>query len=177
MKAWVVGPLALAGVIAATASVSSWGGPESEVRGGARVVFVCENGVAMSVWSASYFNRLAAARGLRERAISRASTPSYRDVPLRMVLALALERYRLHGYRPRVITADDARGAELVVLIDAQLPAAARVEDVATDSWRGFAPMRERYFESRTALKGRVEALVERLAAGASQPIAPIRPP
>ena len=37
------------------------------------VVFVCRNGVAMSVWSALMFERLAAERGLRIRAASRAA--------------------------------------------------------------------------------------------------------
>jgi hypothetical protein len=36
--------------------------PIPEVRTPAPVVFVCRNGVAMSVWSAAYLNRLAAAR-------------------------------------------------------------------------------------------------------------------
>ena len=36
--------------------------PIAEVRAPAPVVFVCRNGVAMSVWSAAYFNRLAVAR-------------------------------------------------------------------------------------------------------------------
>jgi protein-tyrosine-phosphatase len=165
MKGWLIAPLALAGLLVAAVSGSSWGGPQGEAPDDARVVFVCENGVAMSVWSAAYFNRLAAERGLRERAISRASTPSYRDVPLRMVFALALERYRLHGYRPRVISASDARGARLVVLIDTALPPAAADQAIATDSWDGFPPMRERYLASRRALAGRVEALIERLAA------------
>jgi hypothetical protein len=168
MKGWLGAPLALVGLLVAVVSVSSWGGPLEEAPRGAQIVFVCENGVAMSVWSASYFNRLAAERGLRERAISRASAPSYRAVPLRMVLALALDRYRLHGYRPRVISAADAQRARLVVLIDTDLPRAARDPDhgVATDSWQGFPPMREQYFPSRTALAERVEALIERLAAG-----------
>ena len=165
MQVWVAAPLALAAVLAAVVSVSSWGGPQEEVPGDARIVFVCENGVAMSVWSASYFNRLAAERGLSERAISRASTPSYREVPLRMVFALALDRYRLHGYRPRVIDASDARDARLVVLIDAELPETARDPGAATEPWSGFPPMREQYFASRAALAQRVEALIERIAA------------
>jgi hypothetical protein len=33
-----------------------------------------------------------------------------------------------------------------------------------TEVWAGFPPMRERYFASRTVLKAKVEALVERLA-------------
>ena len=63
----------------------------------------------MSVWSAAYFNRLAAARGLRERAIARAAVPSFSAVPFNMTFALAIDGFRLDGYRPQVISADDVR--------------------------------------------------------------------
>jgi hypothetical protein len=138
--------------------------PIGEVRAPAPVVFVCRNGVAMSVWSAAYFNRLAAARDLRERAIARASIPSFTEVPANMAVALALDRFRVAGYRPRVISADDVRGAELVVAIDTELPRDVGPSSSPTEVWDGFPPMREKYFVSREVLKARVEALVERLA-------------
>jgi hypothetical protein len=81
------GALLLGGI----AGFALWAEPIPEVVGPAPVVFVCRNGVAMSVWSAAYFNRLAAAHGLRERAIARAAIPSYSAVPLNMTLALAID--------------------------------------------------------------------------------------
>jgi hypothetical protein len=147
--------------------VASRSDPVQDARRPAPVVFVCRNGVAMSVWSAAYFNRLAAERGLRERAVARAAIPSYREVPLRMRFALALDGFRLDGYRPQVVDAADARGAELVVVIDTELPPEALVSDGArTELWQGFPPMREQYFPSRAALEEQVESLVARLAAG-----------
>lgn len=138
--------------------------PIAEADAPAPVVFVCRNGVAMSVWSAAYFNRLAAARGLPERAIGRAAIPSFTDVPPRMAFALAVDGFRLDGYRPRVLSAADTGAAALVVAIDTPLPANAHARPAATELWDGFPPMRERYWESRRALKARVEALVDRLA-------------
>jgi protein-tyrosine-phosphatase len=138
--------------------------PIPEVRTPAPVMFVCRNGVAMSVWAAAYFNRLAAARGLRARATARAAVPSFTDVPLRMAVALAVDGFRLDGYQPRVISAADVRHAELVVAIDTALPADALPGDPQTEQWAGFPPMREQYFPSRRAIKARVEALIERLA-------------
>ena len=138
--------------------------PITEVRAPAPVVFVCRNGVAMSVWAAAYFNRLAEARDLRERAIARAALPSFTDVPLRMALALAIDGFRLDGYRPRVVSADDVRRAELVVAIDIELPQDALSSGSVAEVWQGFPPMREKYFASRQAIKARVEALVDRLA-------------
>jgi hypothetical protein len=152
--------------------------PIAEVRAPAPVVFVCRNGVAMSVWSAAYFNRLAVARNLRQRAIARASIPSFTDVPFRMAFALVLDGFRLDGYRPQVISAADVRDADLVVNIeDVDLPAAAGVQSSRAEIWKGFPPMREQYFPSRRELKARVEALVDRLTAAADRTTAPGSPP
>ena len=112
--------------------------PIAEVRAPAPVVFVCRNGVAMSVWSAAYFNRLAAARDLRERAIARASVPSFTEVPFRMAFALAIDGFRLDGYRPRVISADDVRSAELVVAIDTRVAAGCASERFGDRGLAGF---------------------------------------
>jgi hypothetical protein len=82
-----------------------------------------------------------------------------------MAFALAVDGFRLAGYRPEVISALDVRNAELVVAIDTDLPPEARESDAPSEVWNGFPPMREEYFPSRAALKARVESLVERLAA------------
>jgi len=160
--------VAFALVVATGVAVASRSDPVQGAGGSAPVVFVCRNGVAMSVWSAAYFNRLAAERGLRERAVARAALPSYREVPLRMRFALALDGFRLDGYQPRVVDAADARSAELLVAIDTELPPETLVGDgPRSELWQGFPPMREQYFPSRAALEERVEALVARLAADA----------
>jgi hypothetical protein len=156
-----VGVLLLAGAMAFAVRAE----PITAARAPAPIVFVCRNGVAMSLWSAAYFNRLAAERRLRQRAIARASIPSFTEVPFRMAFALAVDGFRLNGYRPQVVAAADTRDAELVVNIDTELPAEARVDEARTEVWNGFPPMREQYFPSRRALKARVEALVDRLAA------------
>src|SRR5262245_45451349 len=134
------------------------------------IVFVCMNGVAMSVWSALTFDRLAEQHGLSVRATSRAATPSYTQVPLRMQLALALDGFRVGSYRPHVISADDVRRAQRVILVDTELPPAASIDGAAIESWSGFPPMREQYFASRAALLARVEDLVARLAAASADP-------
>ena len=126
------------------------------------IVFVCQNGVAMSVWSALTFDRLAAERGLPLRAGSRAAT--FTDVPFRMKLALALDGMRLGDYRPQVISAADLVHAQHVILIDdAELPVSLSDTSAAIERWSGFPPMREQYFASRAALQTRVEELVVRL--------------
>jgi hypothetical protein len=161
--------VALGGVLllGGTAAFLMKAEPIVEAQTPAPIVFVCKNGVAMSVWSAAYFNRLAAARGLRQRAIARAMVPSYSAVPINMTLALALDGFRVDGFRPHVISADDIRTAESVIAIETDLPPSLRPSVPKTELWLGFPPMREQYFPSRAALKARVEALIERLAAAA----------
>lgn len=132
----------------------------------ASVVFVCLNGVAMSVWSAAYFNELAEERGIRSRAIARAAIPSFEDVPWRMTFALAVDGYRLDGFRPHVIRPADVADASVVVAIDVEMPEAAQRAGGKHEIWNGFPPMREQYFPSRSALKVRVEELVDRLGEG-----------
>ena len=136
-----------------------------EESGEAPIVFVCQNGVAMSVWSAMTFDRLAAERGLRVRALSRAAMPTFTSVPLRMRLALWFEGLRVGDYRPRVVEAADVRRAARVIAIDTELPRAAVTPGAVVETWDGFPPMREQYFASRAALRRRVQALVEQLAA------------
>jgi protein-tyrosine-phosphatase len=145
------------------------------MTGPAPVVFVCRNGVAMSVWSAGYFNRLAEARGLRERAVARGAVSSFREVPASMVLALALDGFLLDGYLPAVVSGDDASRAELVVAIDTELPPGAQDATHRAERWDGFPPMREQYLASRKALAARVEELVARLETSARAGPLPVR--
>ena len=160
-----IAALALAGLTAAPHGDSD--PPRQLTAAGepASIVFVCQNGVAMSVWSARTFDRIAAKRGLPFRGIARASAATFTRVPLRMQFALWLDGYRVGGYEPHVISAADVRNAQRVILIDTELPPAAFAPGVAIETWAGFPPMREKYFASRAALQTRVEELVERLAA------------
>ena len=94
-----------------------------------------------------------------------------RAVPLDMTLALQRSTgCRLDGYRPAVISGDDVRAAEIVVAIDTELPSHLPPGGSTAEVWQGFPPMREQYLPSRKALMARVEALVERLAAGTAPP-------
>ena len=153
--------LVVIGIAGAVAAVRSE--PIGDARGPAPIVFVCRNGVSMSVWTAAYFSRVAAKRGVPERAIVRASLPTYTAVPFRMRFALALDGFRLDGYRPHVVDMEDVRNSVLIVTIDdAVLPPDAQTNPSHGEIW--FPPMREQYFPSRAALKARVEDLVERIA-------------
>ena len=130
----------------------------------ASLLFVCQNGVAMSVWSALTFNRAAAERGLQTRATSRAAAATFTAIPTQMRFALLLEGYRLGGYEPRVVAAADLEKIQRVILIDTQLPATLSTSNVTLERWGDFPPMREKYWVSRTVLETKVTALVGRMA-------------
>jgi hypothetical protein len=134
-------------------------------RKDASVVFVCQNGVAMSVWSALRFNELAEQRGLAARASARAAARTFSTVPVRMKLALAYDGYAIGGYLPKVVSTEDLRRTEHLVLIDTELPRSASVDSTEIERWGGFPPMRESYIASRAELGKRVDELVARLAA------------
>jgi protein-tyrosine-phosphatase len=91
----------------------------------ARIVFVCEHGAAKSVIAAAYFNKLAAERGLRDRA-------TYRGVsPQPELSAAALKGLRDDGLtapavNPAAITPDDVTGATHIFAIGCSLPAHAK---------------------------------------------------
>lgn len=155
----LVGLPALAAMAPHSAKVAS-----TLSRQDAPIVFVCRNGVAMSVWSALVFDRLAEERGLDLRSASRGSAPEFPEMPLSMRLALALDGFRVGRYEPELLTAADVDSARYVVLIDTELPASLRADDGRLIRWGGFPPMREKYFESRAALEPLVEKLVEELA-------------
>src|SRR5688572_23522502 len=109
-------PVVILALLALGALVA-WLSPASYLdRVPSPIVFVCDNGVSMSVWSALTFNKLATERGLPVRASSRAAAPNYTDVPLRMRFALLLDGYGLRDYRPEVISAADLRQAQRLIL-------------------------------------------------------------
>lgn len=162
--ALVIGVVALlAAAVLALVPRQNLGGEHATEGDEERIVFVCQNGVAMSVWSALTFDRLAAERGLPYRAVSRSSAATFTQVPLRMRIALALEGYGVGSYHPQVVSAGDVRSAARVIVIDTDLPASVSSGGAAVERWDGFPPMREKYFESRAALRERVEALVASL--------------
>lgn len=154
-------------VVAASIALVATAQPVAAAGQRAQVLFVCRNGVSMSVWSAAYFNRLAAERGLPQRATARATISDYTTVPLRMRFALAVDGFRLDGYRPHVVTAEDVRDAEHIVIVqgtdDTVLPFEMQAEVRQSEVWRGFSPMREHYLPARKAIREKVEDLITRL--------------
>jgi arsenate reductase (thioredoxin) len=122
------------------------------------VVFVCEHGSVKSVIAAEWFNRLAAERGMKARAVARGVTvdPS---VPAGVADALQRDGFDVRGFTPRAFDADEATAASRVVSFGAQLPP----NTAAVTTWSGVPPASERYEEARDDIRSRVEALLAEL--------------
>jgi protein-tyrosine-phosphatase len=141
------------------AALDATGGDRRAGAGG--VVFVCEHGSVKSLIAAEWFNRLAKGRGLAVRAVSRGLTPEA-AVPPVIVGARAGDGFDVHGYAPRGLLDADLAGAARVV----SLGAALERPGVAVERWDAIPPATERYEESRTAIRQRVEELLDRIQSG-----------
>jgi len=124
------------------------------------VVFVCEHGAAKSVIATAYFNKIAAERGLRARAIYRGVNP---DAELS---ATALKGLRDDGLpvpaeRPSRIAAADVDRAAVIFAIGCTLPEGA-IRSGKADNWNDV-PGDQGYGAMRDAIKKHVERLIDDL--------------
>jgi chromate transporter len=124
----------------------------------ADVVFVCDHGSVKSLIAAEWFNRLAARRGSALHAVSRGLTPD-EGVPPAVSAALRADGFDVASYRPRAFDAEEAVKARRVVSLGAAAPGPGG----AVERWDGIPAATERYEESRSAIRARVEALLRDL--------------
>jgi len=142
------------GVALLALSLSLAAGPDPTV------VFVCEHGAAKSVIASAYFNKIAAEKGLRARAIYRGVNP---DPALS---ATALKGLREDGLMvptepPSAITPEDVGTASVIFAIGCTLPKHA-VASGKADTWEDV-PGDKGYAAMRDAIKKHVERLVDDL--------------
>lgn len=120
------------------------------------VIFVCEHGAAKSVIATAYFNKLAAQRGLPDRATFRGTAPQD-DLSVRAVAGLKADGLAIPSGKPAAISDADVTAATHIFAIGCTLPAAAAQSGKAAD-WtdvpddQGYAPMRDAIVRHVTAL-------------------------
>jgi hypothetical protein len=132
--------------------------PEPKPAG--TVLFVCEHGSAKSVVAAAHFNRIAAARGLPFRAISRGTVPDAEMAPA------AVEGLRGDGLKPddpapSKLEQSDLDAAVRVVTFCALPPGLQARSPV--EPWE-VPPVSTAYAASREAMLLKVEQLLLDLA-------------
>ena len=125
-----------------------------------RVVFVCEHGAAKSVIAAAYFNKIAAERGLPDRAIYRGASPQA-ELSVSALKGLKEDGLTLPSDKPAPITAADVAAATHVFAIGCTLPAQAASSGKA-DSWDDV-PEDKGYAAQRDAIRKHVERLIDQL--------------
>jgi arsenate reductase len=132
-----------------------------------KVVFVCLHGAAKSVIAASVFDRLAQARGLDVRATFAGTEPDPRISPT-VVHNLHAEGVDLGGERPRHVTRDELARARHIVSFGCDLTDLTGAASV--ERWDDVPAVSDDYRKARDIIAGRVEALVEHLAAELDTP-------
>jgi arsenate reductase len=120
------------------------------------VIFVCEHGAAKSVIATAYFNKMAAERGLSDRATFRGTMPQD-NLSVRAVEGLRADRLTIPSGKPAAISEADVARATHIFAIGCTLPTAAAKSGKAAD-WtdvpddQGYAPMRDAIVRHLTEL-------------------------
>ena len=127
---------------------------------GPRVVFVCEHGAAKSVIAAAYFNKIAAERGLPDRAIYRGASPQP-ELSVSALKGLRDDGMTLPVDKPSSITPGDVTAASHIFAIGCTLPSHA-ASSGKSDSWDDV-PDDRGYAAQRDAIKKHVERLIDQL--------------
>jgi arsenate reductase (thioredoxin) len=129
-----------------------------------QILFVCERGNVKSLMAASYFNQLAAQRGLPWRAVARGISPDSTTVPKSIAAALLAEGVDVSEFHPAKVDATDAADAVQLVVIGTDLPARFGGDEQRIERWNDVPPASTSYDAARRSLKAHVAKLLERLS-------------
>jgi arsenate reductase (thioredoxin) len=124
------------------------------------VVFVCEHGAAKSVIATTYFNKIAAERGLHARAVYRGVNPQA-ELSVSALKGLREDGLTVPDQKPSPITQADIDTATVMFAIGCTLPSSARASGRA-DTWDDV-PEDKGYGATRDAIKAHVERLIDEL--------------
>ena len=129
----------------------------------AQVLFVCEHGNVKSLMAASYFNRMAAARKLPFRAVSRGSAPDSTSVPAGIVAGLHEDGFEVAAFHPEAVAMSDLAASAHLVLIGTELPANLRGHEISLEHWTDVPPASLDFDAARTSLQAHVRLLLDQL--------------
>src|SRR2546423_15147066 len=124
------------------------------------VVFVCEHGAAKSVIATGYFNKIAAEKGLRARAIYRGVNPQA-DLSVSALKGLREDGLTTPDRKPSSIAQADVDAATVIFAIGCTLPSNATASGKA-NTWDDV-PEDKGYGATRDAIKSHVERLIDDL--------------
>jgi protein-tyrosine-phosphatase len=149
-------------VVLSLALIAAVTGVSGVAQGSAdeKIVFVCEHGAAKSVIATAYFNKLAAERGLPDRATYRGANPQA-ELSVSALKGLRDDGLALPNAKPSPITSGDVAQATHIFAIGCSLPAHAASSGKA-ESWDDV-PDDQGYAAQRDAIKKHVERLLDQL--------------
>jgi arsenate reductase (thioredoxin) len=124
------------------------------------VVFVCEHGAAKSVIATTYFNKIAAERGLRARADYRGVNPQA-ELSVSALKGLREDGMQVPDRKPSSIRQADVDKASVIFAIGCTLPTNATASGKA-GTWDDV-PEDKGYAATRDAIKKHVEQLIDDL--------------
>ena len=136
------------------------GAGSAQGSGDEKIVFVCEHGAAKSVIATAYFNKLAAERGLPDRATYRGANPQA-ELSVSALKGLREDGLAVPSAKPSVITTGDVTKATHIFAIGCSLPAQAASSGKA-ESWDDV-PDDQGYAAQRDAIKRHVERLLDQI--------------
>jgi len=128
------------------------------------VLFVCEHGYAKSLVASLHFERMAAARGVHVRAISRGVDPGP-AVPAGIRDGLMADGFDVAAFVPQRVSPEELARADYVILISVAPDLAGRTAHVLR--WDDVSPLSENYDRARQELVAHDAALLEDIEAGA----------
>ena len=127
------------------------------------VVFVCLHASAKSQIAMAYFNRLAAERGSRLRALSAGTEPDD-AIPQEVVVGLAGDGFDVGGRTPLRLTPGLLAGAAAIISFGPDI-AAVGPAPVPVTHWDDMPAVSDDYATARDAIRARVAALFTEMAA------------
>lgn len=157
-----------AAFIAAATLMATCTGLVAEDAPPAQVLFVCEHGNVKSLMAASYFNQLAAKRGVHLRAISRGSAPDATTVPAPIASGLRADGVEVGDFHPAAVSASDLATSVRIVAISTPLPQGLDPPAAKTEHWDDVPAASLNYAAARASLQAHVEQLLERMSRDAS---------
>jgi protein-tyrosine-phosphatase len=149
-------------LLASLAQVSPSPTPAKSPKPVPAVVFVCEHGSVKSLIAKQWLQKLAAARGLEIRVLSRGISPD-ESVPGAIATNLAEDGVPADGFTPERFSRADLVGAVAVVAIGADVSAVVADTQVRIEQWNDIPPASTDYDAARTAIRNRLERLIETL--------------
>lgn len=125
------------------------------------ILFVCEHGAARSTIAAAYFNKIAIEKGLKYKAIFRATSP---DTALTSATKKGLieDGFDTKNMKPILVTQSDINFADEIITFDCSLPTKDSLSNKVS-KWNGIPPISKDYQAARNEIVSKVQVLIAEL--------------